>query len=264
MEQPPPISEVQSPPPSNAPPMSLMARLMNVFAGPGEVFEDIKNSPPASSNWFVPALIFALVGIVSSMVIFSQPQIIQQIHEQQAKQEEKMDEMVKAGKMTQAQADSAKAIAKKVGEPGVLKTIGSVGAVIASFVRLLWWALLIWLMGKVLKKPFGYGKALETAGVASMITVLGGLVTILLTVNFARMIATPSLALAVKDFDVTRKSHLMLGTVNVFYFWQIGVFSAGLARLANVPFLRAMPLILGCWVLQELLFIFSGLGQWAL
>ncbi len=241
--------------------MSLMARLMNVFASPGEVFEDIKTSPPATSNWFVPALIFALVGIVSSIVIFSQPQIVQQIHEQQAK---KMDELVKSGKMTQAQADQAAAMAEKFTGPGMLKVFGSVAAVIGSFVRLLWWALLIWLMGKVLKTPFGYGKALETAGVASMITVLGGLVTILLTVNFARMIATPSLALAVKDFDVTRKSHLMLGTVNVFYFWQIGVFSAGLARLANVPFFRAMPLILGCWILQELLFIFSGMGQFAL
>lgn len=241
--------------------MSLMARLMNVFASPGEVFEDIKASPPTASNWLVPAFLFALVGIVSSIVIFSQPQIVQQIHEQQAK---KMDELVKSGKMTQTQADQASAMAEKFTGPGMLKIFGSVGAVVATFVRLLWWALLLWSLGKLLKRPFGYGKALETAGVASMITILGGIVTILLTVNFARMIATPSLALAVKDFDVTRKSHLMLGTVNIFYFWQIGVFSAGLAKLANVPFLRAMPLVLACWILQELLLIFSGMGQFAL
>ena len=146
----------------------------------------------------------------------------------------------------------------------MLKIFGSVGAVIASFVRLLWWALILWLLGKALKKPFGYGKALETTGLASMITVLGGLVTILLTVNLARMIATPSLALIVTDFDVTRKSHLMLGTVNLFYFWQIGVLSAGLAKLAGVSFLRALPPVLVCWILQELLLIFSGLGQFAL
>jgi hypothetical protein len=78
------------------------------------------------------------------------------------------------------------------------------------------------------------------------------------------MIATPSLALTLSDFDVSRKSHLLLGTVNVFYFWQIGVLSVGLAKLAQVPFFRAMVLVLTCWVLQELLFIFSGLGQFAL
>ena len=241
--------------------MSLMARLMNVFASPGEVFEDVKTNPPAASNWLAPALLFAVVGVVSSIVIFSQPAIVQQVHEQQAK---KMDELVKSGKMSQADADKATAMAEKFTGPAMLKIFGSVGAVIASFVRLLWWALILWLLGKVLKKPFGYAKALEVIGLASMITVLGGLVTILLTVNLARMIATPSLALIVTDFDVTRKSHLMLGTVNLFYFWQVGVLSSGLAKLAGVPFLRAMPLVVACWILQELLLIFSGLGQFAL
>lgn len=260
MEQPPPISEIQSVP-SKPPAMSLMARLMNVFAGPGEVFEDIRASPPAVPNWLVPALLFAVMGIISSMVMFSQPAIVQKIHEEQAK---KMDEMVKSGKMSRADADKAEAMAEKFTGPTMLKIFGSVASVIASFVRLLWWALILWLLGKVLKRSFGYGKALEVIGLASMITVLGSLVTILLIVNLGRMIATPSLALTIPDFDVTRKSHLMLGTVNLFYFWQIGVLSVGLAKLAQVSFIRALPLVLTCWILQELFFIFTGLGQFAL
>lgn len=260
MEQPPPISEIESVA-SKPPPMSLMARLMNVFAGPGEVFDDIKASPQAITNWLIPALLFAFVGVISSIVMFSQPAIVQQIHEQQAK---KMDELVKAGKMSQADADKALAMADKITGPTMLKIFGSVAAVIASFVRLLWWALILWLLGKLLKKPFGYGKALEIIGLASMITVLGSLVTVLLIVNLGRMIATPSLALTVTDFDVTRKSHLMLGTVNFFYFWQIGILSVGLSKLAGVTFMRAMPLVLTCWILQELLLIFSGMGQFAL
>jgi len=83
-------------------------------------------------------------------------------------------------------------------------------------------------------------------------------------VNFSKLSATPSLGALVKDFDMTRKSHLMLGTVNVFYFWQIGVLSVGLAKLASVPFIRAMLFVLTCWILQELLLIFSGMGQFAL
>lgn len=238
-----------------------MARLMNVFASPGEVFEDIRASPPAVPNWLVPALLFAVMGIISSMVMFSQPAIVQKIHEEQAK---KMDEMVKSGKMSRADADKAEAMAEKFTGPTMLKIFGSVASVIASFVRLLWWALILWLLGKVLKRSFGYGKALEVIGLASMITVLGSLVTILLIVNLGRMIATPSLALTIPDFDVTRKSHLMLGTVNLFYFWQIGVLSVGLAKLAQVSFIRALPLVLTCWILQELFFIFTGLGQFAL
>jgi hypothetical protein len=260
MEQPPPVSEILPATPK-PPSMSLLARLMNVFASPGEVFDDIKASPPATSSWLVPALLFTLVGVISSIVIFSQPAIVQQIHEQQAK---KMDELVKSGKMSQADADKAVAIADKFTGPTMLTIFGSVGAVIASFVRLAWWALILWLLGKALKRPFAYGKAMEVFGLASMITVLGAVVSVLLAVILGRMIATPSLALMVSDFDMTRKSHQMLGAINVFYFWQIGVLSVGLAKVTGFPFMRALPLVFICWVLQELLLIFTGLWQFAI
>src|SRR6266853_6592326 len=129
MEQPPSLSEVQSAVPK-PPAMSLPARLLNVFASPGEVFDDIQAAAPAASNWLVPALLFALVGVISVMIIFAQPTIVQPIVEQQAK---KMDEAVKAGKMTQAQADQA----EKFMGPMTFKIFGSVFSVIGSFVRLL-------------------------------------------------------------------------------------------------------------------------------
>ena len=37
-----------------APASSLAARLTNVFVSPGEVFEEVKVSPPTVSNWLVP------------------------------------------------------------------------------------------------------------------------------------------------------------------------------------------------------------------
>lgn len=260
MEQPPPISELQSATPQPSP-MSLPARLLNVFASPGEVFDGIKASLPAASNWLAPALLFALVGMISCFVMFSQPAIVQQIHEQQAK---KMDELVKAGKMSQADADKGAAMAEKFTGPTMLTIFGSVAVVIMSFVRLLWWALLLWLVGKVLKGPLGYVKALETFGLASMITVLGAVVGLLLAVILGRMIATPSLVLLVKDFDITRKTHLLLGTVNIFYFWQVGVLSVGVTKVTGVPLIRALPLVIICYVFTELLLIYTGLGQFAL
>ena len=41
------------------------------------------------------------------------------------------------------------------------------------------------------------------------------------------MFATPSLGLAISNFDVNRKSHLVLGAINVFSIWQVGEFSVG-------------------------------------
>jgi hypothetical protein len=193
--------------------------------------------------------------------VFSQPAIVQQIREQQAK---KMDELVKAGKMSQADADKAAAVTEKFTGPTMLTIFGSVVVTLIGFVRVLWWGLLLWLVGKILKKPFGYAKALEIFGVASMVTVLGAVVGILLAVMLGRMIATPSLVLLVKDFDITRKTHLLLGTVNIFYFWQVGVLSVGVAKLTGVTFMRALPLVIICYVFTELLLIYTGLGQFAL
>ncbi len=149
--------------------------------------------------------------------------------------------------------------------PTMLKIAGGGGAVVVSFIHVVWWGFVLWLLGRwFLKVPVPYPKALEVAGLAMMINVLGGIVGMLLIVNFGRMGATPSLALAVSDFDVTRKSHLFLGAANVFYFWLIGVMSVGLAKLAGAPFLRAAWLVLTYWILQESLLILAGMGQFAL
>ena len=239
--------------------MSLAARLLNVFAVPGEVFTEVSTTRLTAGNWVVPMLLSAVIGAVSVFIIFSQPAIQQKIHEQQEKMFQKQ---VDAGQMKQADADK---IAEAMSNPMLLKIAGSGGAVMVSVTRLFWWALVLWLLGRwFLKVQVRYPKALEVAGLAMMIGVLEGIVVLLLTVNLGRMFATPSLALAITDFDATRKSHLFLGAANVFAFWQIGVTSVGLAKLAGVPFLRAAVLVFAYWCLQESFFIMVGLGQLAL
>src|ERR1039457_44708 len=84
-------------PPMPPPATSLGARLLNVFASPAEVFEEVRTAPSTVANWLVPTLLSALVGLVACLLIFSQPAIVQQLHEQQAKA---IDQQVKAGKMT--------------------------------------------------------------------------------------------------------------------------------------------------------------------
>ena len=143
---------------SNLPQTSIWSRLLNVFAAPREVFEEVKNSPPSTSNWLVPALIYVVVGVISSFVIFSQPAIVQQIRDQQAKV---MDQQVKDGKMTQAQADQATAMMEKFAGPGMLMVFGCVGAVLGSFRHIFWCAFILWLMGLLIfenKIPLPQGR----------------------------------------------------------------------------------------------------------
>jgi hypothetical protein len=261
MEQPPPTPELQvesAPEPS----MSLAARLLNVFAVPGDVFAEVKLARASISNWLVPTLCSAVVGVLSAIIIFSQPSVVQQLREQQAKA---MDAQVQKGKLTQEQADQALKMMERFTGPTMLKIFGGGGAIVASFIHVVWWGFVLWLLSKwFLKVSVGFPKALEVAGLAMMINVLGAIVAMLLIVNLGRVGATPSLALAVNDFDATRKSHLFLGAANVFYFWLVGVMSVGLAKLAAVPFLRAAWLVLTYWILQQSFFILVGMGQFAL
>lgn len=261
MEEPlPPIVRPAEGP--KAPRTSLAARLLNIFAVPGEVFEEVKAGPRSAMNWLAPTVLLAFVGALSAVVIFSQPAIQQKMREEQSKMVEKN---VQAGKMTREQADQYLGIVDKFVNPTVLKITGAAGAVIVSGLRVCWWALVLWLMGRfLLKAQFGYPKTLEVVGLAMMINVLGTVVTMLLIVNLAKLFATPSLALAIGDFDATRKSHLFAGTVNLFELWFVGVASVGLAKLAGVPFIRAGMLVFAFWVLKNSLFILSGLGQFAL
>src|SRR5579872_1521284 len=77
--------------------MSLPARLLNVFAVPGQVFTDVRSAPVAVSNWLVPTMLAALVGLASVLTILSDPAIQKQFL---AKQKQVIDEGVKAGRLT--------------------------------------------------------------------------------------------------------------------------------------------------------------------
>ncbi|MGA2802510.1 MAG: YIP1 family protein [Verrucomicrobiota bacterium] len=251
MESTPSIPEPQ--PVGSCPPAtSLAGRLLNIFAAPGDVFDEIKTTPPCVGSWLVPVLLSAVIGTLSVIIMFSQPAIIQQIHEQQAKV---FDDQVNAGKMTRAQADQAEAAAEKFSGPTLMKISGSVGVVVISFVRVFWWAFVLWLLGLMfLKAKLNYPKAVEVAGLTTMITVLGTLVTLLLTVILGKM-TSPSLALFVDHFEPNNVSHLVLADVNVFDFWLVGVMAVGLSRLAGTRFSKTLLLTAGYWLAIQLFFI---------
>jgi hypothetical protein len=244
------------------PATSLIARLFNVFTDPGEVFEEVKNSKPSTANWLAPTFIYALVGAVSAMVIFSQPAIVQEIHNQQTS---KMDEQVKAGKLSQAQADQALAMMDKFAGPTMLKIFGGIGAIVGSFIHIFWWAFILWLMALlVLKKKIPFLKTMEVAGLATMILVLGTVATVLLTVITGKLGITLSPALLISDYNMKNKAHLLLAALNVFSLWQIGVCACGLSRLTGTPFTKALLIVGIYWLVITLFFISTGLGQFAL
>jgi len=259
-----PVPSIPEPPPAGAPAptTSLAGKLLNVFAAPGEVFDEIKVAAPSVANWLVPVLIYAVVGVISVCIMFAQPAIQQTVHDQQVKA---LDKQVQQGKMTQAQEDQALQIMDKFMGPTMLAVFGSVGMVIYGFVSVFGWALVLWLAGRwFLKARLDYLKVLEVTGLSSIIMVLGMVIGTLLAAILGRLYAGPSLALLVSNFDPTSRVHLLLGAANAIYLWHTGVLAIGLAKLSGGPMARAVAVIFGFWVLIELTLIGIGLGQWAL
>jgi len=227
--------------------MSLVARLVNVFVSPGEVFAEVKASPPSPANWLMPAVLVAGVSLLGAWLVFSQETINHQIGEMIDRQ------------MEQAHAPKAQAEAGRSIGVFVTKIMFVAGPVIGAFIVPFWTGLVLWLVGaKVLKGDFGYMKAVEVGGLTNMITVLDALVKIPLIISMGNLFASPGLALLVKDFDPQKPVHGLLGMVNVMLLWALIVQSIGLARLSGRSIAVAAAWIFG--ISAVITGFFMGIG----
>ena len=249
------VEEVQRPA------SSLAGRLLNVFAAPGDVFEDLKTAKHAAGNWLLPIFIVTIATIVSFLVTLSQPAIKQQIVEMQ---EKAIDHQVAAGKMKPEQARQAKEVLENL-PPWVMQLVGIVQGILAGFVGTFWWALVLWLLGKfAFKSQMGFLKAVEASGLTMMIFALSLVITTLLAVVLGNLMTRPALSVFLSEFDPTSKVHLLLGSVNLFYLWSTAVLALALSKLSNVPFGKAAAWFFACWAVSRVLFVGIGLGGFVL
>jgi hypothetical protein len=253
MDQPPPLPNPQSAA-APRPPMSLLARLLNIFAIPGEVFEDVKHARLSIGNWLVPILLAAVIGATTASLIFSQPTVVPEMRDKQIKS---TNELVAAGKMTRADADQMIKLVEWVTQPAILKTASAIAAVVISVLRVFWWAFILWVLGIVfLKRRFSYLKSAEVAGLATLISVLGEVVMLLLTFGFGEPGANGGLTLT--QLAAKQQMPVRLILANIFSIWLVGLMAAGLAHLAEVRFSRTFLLVLGYWILFQMGLALTG------
>lgn len=261
MEQLPPIEDAATASSPPATPMSLAARLFNIFATPGEVFDDIKTRPPATANWLVPAILYGVVGVVGFWLVLSQPAIQQQMREMTWKA---MDQQFAKQKLPPAEAEKIK---EKV-EPylGLWTKLASCGGVVVEgFVSPFLWGLFLYLAGtRALKAQFSFMKAVEVAGLSKMIDIFGVTIAKLLAILTSNLMATPSLALLIKEFDTQNPVHMAAGLTDITLLWMLAVRAIGLAKLANVTFAKAAIWVIGIWLTYSGLMLGGSIAAQAL
>jgi len=246
--QPPPLLETKSAF------IRFWSRMLNVFASPNEVFEDIKTHPVNHANWIIPLVISTIIGTIYAFVIFSQPAIMQKTRDQITSG---FDKLVSEGKMTQQQADSGIESTEKI-----FKFSSTFGATMTTMSMVFFSALIFWLLGRFAFKygQFTYPKALEIAGLVSLITALGQLIGMQLAAYYGDILRTLSPALFLSKLDSQNKVHLILSSLNLITFWYLAIASLGLSKLCNVKFIKPALWLFGLWAVFTfgVILIFGG------
>ena len=87
-------------------PMSFSEKLVNIFAAPGELFENVRLTGKTPSNWIIPVAIMIVVAIAMQQLIMSNPSLLDQTKAMITKAtNESFDKAVREGKMTPEQAE---------------------------------------------------------------------------------------------------------------------------------------------------------------
>ena len=251
-----------APPPPVTP---LLARLMNVIAIPGRVFEEVRVSRHSVWNWLVPAPLYALSLALFTVAVTSMPSNQKWFGEQMATmragQSADMADSVKSGKATQADADRMLAFTDAISSPRVLKIAGLVVGLGFGVVRVFWWAFVLWILARtVFKLPVPFGKTLEVAGLSSVAATLGNLLLLALLVNFGESFSGGGVSLVVEDMASTSRQMLVAVAMNGMNFWLIALLGVGLARLAGLPWARGVFLLAAYWIATEFLMLALGAG----
>ena len=164
--------------------------------------------------------------------------------------------------MSQEQMEEVMKVTDRFATPTVLTLAGAVGGSLAVTAGVFWWALVLWLLSLIfVRKRIPFLKALEVSGLTGLISLLTMLVTVLLQIKMGTITASPSLGLAVSDYDPTSPVHMALSALNPLRFWMVIILGLGLAKLADISFGRASLLVVAFYFLQTSAMIMLGAGM---
>jgi len=213
--------------------VSLRERLLNVFANPGDVFEEIVTQPYSRPNWLVPTLLVCFVGIASLLVAPVGDTTTTPVHE-----------LVGAGAVP---TDQDQTLVDSLPLAAALTVISS------AFFGTFWSAFVVWFIARVfLRARFPFLKAVEVVGLSSMVLVLGVVVTSLLIVASGDATARAALSLFVRGFNPADKLHSVLSELSLFHLWATAVLAVGLSKLSRVSFKEAGFWVFGYWLALRL------------
>ncbi len=244
---------IQAPTPS-----SFMARAANVFTSPSELYSEVAAIPVQATSWSIPFVTSLILALVFTFALYNNPALRQQIYDAQ---DRTWKEAVTQGKMTQSQYEQMSSAMESSG-PAMFMVIGGGAAIVWISVIFFGVALLLWLIVKFgLKASLSYGKIIEVTGLASLISIAGTIVTLLLMYAFNTMYATPGAGLLMlNSFDPTNTGHRILASLNIFTMWEVLIIGVGISKVSGKSAGLGIGIVLGLWILWVIVSSLLGIG----
>ena len=231
-------------------PISKTDAIVGVFTEPGNTYEAIAQTKD-TYYWLYPILICVVLGLISAFIGQSDKQLFSDMMDKQKKKmHEKMDEQVKAGKLTQEQAQKQIEQSEKFMDPNGIffKLMAYVGASIGIIIFFILVSLLYFVGLKIFKSPAGFGDAMNVVGLGMLISSIGGLLAMVLSVVMGHFVSVGA-GLVLKEEAVGEKMYKLATSLDVFAIWEHVIFAIGLSKIGRISMGQSYGLVFGLWIL---------------
>jgi hypothetical protein len=243
--------------------MSHTDKLVGVFSEPGNTFEKISKFPLKTSDWIIPVLVTIVVVILSQIVFMSNPTLKAALKEKQMVAIEKqMNDAVKNGQRTQAQADEqTDKIRENMGQMGAIQIVSTVvGIPVVTFIFFFLASGVFFMLAKFGLKGDGvYKGAMIAYGLPFYISVIQSIVMVIVAIAMGKILT----GLSVAELIGMEKSTVVgffLSKLDVFSIWFYVVLGIALSKMfKSADTMKYIVVVVGIWI--GFSFLFWGLGK---
>lgn len=227
-------------------------KLVGVFSEPGNTFKRMSNVGVKTTDWLIPILVVIIVSILSNYVMMSNPTIKYSIMEKQmTAMEERFDEMVKSGQMTEAQKEQQLQQTRDF-----MENQGNTQMIFSTLGILIFTFLMFFIVSGVffavtkfgLKGEGAYKGAMGAYGLPHYIIVIQVIVMVILAFVLDRFIQGTSVG-AILDSDKTTFAGWALAKLDVFSIWFYAVVAVGFAKMfKSNSYGKYFAMVFGLWL----------------
>ena len=218
---------MESTPPTDAPEIGLLGRMLRLFYAPGETFASLARKQ-SKADWLVPVIITAIVAVVVAQQIMpfamkaGMAQMEEQLRDMPAAQREMVEKMMALSQ-----------------EASVMGMVGMVTAAIVPFVMIFVLGGILLLLAKLMGGEGTYGQMLAVYAYGSLIGVVKAIVVTPLMVSRETIVIQIGLGVLFSDELLHTFAGRFLSMFELFTVWQAMVTAMGLAIVGKIAMGKA-------------------------